>query len=276
MRQLLFILMLSSPILGLAQLDFDTALDVLGNHISNKVYLQEKSKVAVANLVDHLGEENELGSLISEELTVALLKHSRGFEVMDRDHLQAIFEEHKLAMGGLMNDSTLIQIGKMESVEVIITGSIVKLGNRYKVTIKALDTETAMVIAADKEYFTAERYLDEYYGIETPLGPIGPEPVESCPVDPKPVLAPRHDEGYGTVYVNNAQPFPLLLSLKNSNPKTTCKDYVTFEVRSGHTVHVKGMCKGNVEYEARNGYTGEVVSQGTVYLKTCSEKVVRL
>jgi len=259
------------PVVVPAQLDFDSAIDAVGKRISFKIYEQERSRVAVANLVDHTGEENELGGLISEEMTVSLLKHSRCFEVMDRGHLAAIIEEHRLALGGLMNDSTLIELGRLESVEVVITGTITRLGARYKVTIKALDTQTGLVVAADREYFQAERFLDEYYGLGT--GVPNPDPR------PDPVKMPIGDcvtGKHGTVYVQNSRPYAVTVSLEAKDDSRSCKGKITFEVKAGETNHVRGICAGNITYEITKFHTHDHLNRGTIYMKTCGERAIKL
>lgn len=274
MNKLFLLATLCVPALLSAQLDFDTAIDVVGKRISFKIYEQEKTKVAVANLVDHLGEANELGGLISEEMTVSLLKHSRGFEVMDRAHLQAIIEEHKLALGGLMNDSTIIELGRLESVQVVITGTVVRLGKKYKVTMKALDTQSGMVIAADREYFVAEKYLDDYYGLDSGT----PDPHDPDP-DPDPVKPPLSDcatGNHGTVYIKNQKDHPVMVTLECNTPGARCKDKITFEVAAGATNHVRGICAGNVNFMIKNPFSREEITKGTLYMKACAERAIKI
>lgn len=256
-----------------AQLDFDSAIDAVGKRISFKIYEQERTKVAVANLVDHLGNANELGGLISEEMTVSLLKHSLGFEVMDRGHLAAILEEHKLALGGLMNDSTLIELGRLESVEVVITGTITRLGERYKVTIKALDTQTGMVVAADREYFQAEKFLDDYYGLDTGIPDPDPDPR---PIPIKPAMSDCATGKHGTIYVQNSRPYDVTVTLEATDPKSSCKGRISFEVKAGETNHIRGICSGNITYQIAKTSTRGHINKGTIYMKPCGERAIKL
>ena len=91
---------------------------------------------------------------------MAFVHHALGFEVMDRSHLKAIFAEHRMALGGLMNEESLIELGRLESVDVIVTGTIARLSDRYKITVKAHDTETASLLAADRAYCARTLDLD--------------------------------------------------------------------------------------------------------------------
>lgn len=276
MNKLFLIALMCVPAYLSAQMDFDAAIDAVGKRISFKIYEQEKTKVAVANLVDHLGAPNELGGLISEEMTVSLLKHSRGFEVMDRAHLAAIIEEHKLALGGLMNDSTLIELGRLESVEVVITGTITRLGNRYKVTIKALDTQSGMVVAADREYFEAEKFLDEYYGLDSGIGdPSDPRP-DPRPDPVKPTVGDCATGKHGTVFVQNSRGYDVKVTLQADGLRGSCKDRISFEVKAGETNHVRGICAGNVTYTIVKAASSESVNKGTIYMKACGERAIKL
>lgn len=272
MKKIFLIALMCVPAYLSAQMDFDAAIDAVGKRISFKIYEQEKSKVAVANLVDHLGAPNELGGLISEEMTVSLLKHSRGFEVMDRAHLAAIIEEHKLALGGLMNDSTLIELGRLESVEVVITGTITRLGNRYKVTIKALDTQSGMVVAADREYFEAEKFLDEYYGLDSGIG----DPLDPNPDPVKPSVGDCATGKHGMVYVQNSRSHDVKVTLEANNPSGSCEGRISFEVKAGETNHVRGICAGNVTYTIVHAVSFESLNRGTLYMKACGERAIKL
>lgn len=272
MKKILIILLLL-PSLSWAQLDFDAAINAVSKRISFKIYSHEKSKVAVANLNDHLGKVNELGGLVAEEVTVALLKHSHGFEVMDRMHLESIFKEHKLAMGGLMNDSTIIQLGRLESVEVVVTGTLVRLGGKYKITLKAIDTETAMVIAADKEYFRAEAYLDDYYGLETggTPGPVTPLPL------PLPVVDDCGGGGFGSIEILNHTTHSVKFQIDcGFAGREACIGRRTIELRTGGKEEIVQVCEGSVAYRAIDRDTGRILEEGTLYLKSCQRRIVTL
>ena len=87
----------------------------------------------------------DAGSIIAEWITTALNK-TGAFEVYERLSLEKLMEEHKMGMSGLLDESTIAQIGKMRGVQAIVTGSVLKFGDIVSVTAKLIDTETAQII----------------------------------------------------------------------------------------------------------------------------------
>src|SRR6266849_2209770 len=107
-----------------------------------------RKRVAVVDFTDLQGNVTELGRYLAEELSGALVNDSRGFRVIDRAHLKAVLQEHKLAATGLIDPQTARQLGKIASVDTLVTGTITSaFGETVRVLVKALDVETADIIA---------------------------------------------------------------------------------------------------------------------------------
>ncbi len=250
-----------------AQQSFDKAIESLGKRVAFKIYERDKKKVAVTNLLNHKSESNELGGLVSEELTISLLKNARDFEVMDRNHLESIFKEHRLALGGLVNEETIIELGKLQSVELVITGMVVKLGDRYKISIKALDTETARVIAADKEYFDAEEYLDDYYGMGSPAPIEPPPPPEEFDCE---------TGNYGTIILKNSFDATIKASFspgyKSPISSFHCERKMEVQLKPGDVIVLRELCYGNISYKIEVMRSKKILQTGTMYLDKCGEK----
>lgn len=260
--RILFLLILLAPAALTAQDDFDSCLDKLGRKLALELTFLEKTNVAVSDLVTLHGDSNQLGMAASEELTVALVHHAIGFDVMDRAHLKAIFAEHRLALGGLMSEESLIELGKMESVDAIVTGTIAQMGDRYKITVKALDTETATLLAAERSYFPRTAELDAFFG------GIESSPIPA-PVDPKPAPSDCRTTGTGTtVFVNHAaQPVTLFVKA------LACGTTQTHTLSPGETMTMKGVCGGMVQYEA---VAPGLQQAGSVFVYACDTKTVVL
>ena len=256
------LLLLFLPTALLAQEDFDSCLEGLGRKLALELTFMAKSKVAVSDLVTLHGDSNSLGMAASEELTVALVHHALDFEVMDRAHLKAIFAEHRLALGGLMNDESLIELGKLESVDVIVTGTLSRLSDRYKVTVKALDTETATLLAAERAYFPRTKELDAIFD-GAPLTPTPSPPVTLPPP------ADCHATGTGTVVFVNHADQALTLFVDALACGTTQKHTLA----PGESMTMKGVCGGMVQYEA---VAAGMQQAGSVYVYACNAKTIEL
>ena len=109
-------------------------------------------KVAVVDFTDLQGNVTQLGRFIAEELSIALAGDAKDFEVIDRSSIRVILQEHKLASEGVIDPATAQKLGQIAGVDTLVTGTITPLGDSVHVGLKALDTETAKVLAG----FTVE------------------------------------------------------------------------------------------------------------------------
>lgn len=109
-----------------------------------------KTKIAVLDFQvqsDNFANKH-MDSIIAEWFTTALVKEGR-FEVVERRLLAKIFEEQKLVMSGMVDESSAMQLGKVLGVKVIISGSVMKVGEILQVNARIIDVENASIIAAE-------------------------------------------------------------------------------------------------------------------------------
>jgi len=120
----------------------------LSTKLAEKITNSGKKSVAVVDFTDLQGNVTELGRFLAEELSVSLAEDAKGFSVIDRTHLKAILQEHKLAANGLIDPETAMKLGEITGVQALVTGSIVPLGDNVWLSVKVLDPATAAMIAA--------------------------------------------------------------------------------------------------------------------------------
>jgi TolB-like protein len=130
-----------------------------------------KKRIAVVDFTDLQGNITELGRFIAEELSVDLTMTAKGFEVIDRNHLNRILAEHKLSISGIVDQKTVQKLGQIAGVDAIITGSITPLERSIRVVCKVIATDTARVIGASKGDIAKTKAIEELFGrgIETGL-----------------------------------------------------------------------------------------------------------
>jgi TolB-like protein len=114
--------------------------------LAAKIAAANRKKVAVVDFTDLQGNATQLGRFIAEELSIALAEDARQFEVIDRTSIRVILQENKLASQGLIDPATARKLGQIAGVDTLVSGTITPLGDTVHVGIKALDTESAMVI----------------------------------------------------------------------------------------------------------------------------------
>jgi TolB-like protein len=139
-------------------LDKETA--GLAERIGRALVAKGKKKVAVTDFVDLQGRPTELGRFLAEQLSVELV-NAPGISVMDRANLRSILAEHKLSEEGLVNPETAKQLGQFAGVDVILIGTVTSLDANVAVTVKAVSTDTAEIVAASKVTFLKTREIQQ-------------------------------------------------------------------------------------------------------------------
>ena len=145
----LFLVLLNVTLL-LAQVptDFNSGLMSLSKTATSNIKDTNIVKIAVWDFTDLNGSITTLGKYISEEVSINLVNVGKSFQVMNRNHLAQILKEHNLNSNGFIDQNTTKELGKLQAVDAIITGTVTVLNEKIKVTMQVLNTETALTIAA--------------------------------------------------------------------------------------------------------------------------------
>jgi hypothetical protein len=119
------------------------ALDRAANTVMAN--LQQGDTIAI---ISFTGENAQFAQ---EELEVVLVNNR--FSVVDRATLDKIRQEQQFQLTGDVDDQTAVSIGKFAGARVVITGSVSGSGDMRRLRLRALDTQTARVLAAASEAF---------------------------------------------------------------------------------------------------------------------------
>jgi len=164
----LTIILLVFPTHGFSQLEGMLDQQQIGK-LTDRIAQVGKKRIAVVDFTDLQGNVTELGRFLAEEFSVALVGAGKGFEIIDRVHLKSILAEHKLALTGVIDPKTARQLGRIAGVDALLTGSVTPFGDNIRVSVKVLDTETAMIIAASSGSIARTAAINELLarGIES-------------------------------------------------------------------------------------------------------------
>jgi len=119
----------------------------------------ERMRIAIVDF-DTMGGDfgiKDLGSIVAEWLITSFVQSGR-FEVVERSQLQKILEEQKLAVTGLVAQETAVKLGQVLGVKVLISGTLIKIGNAVEVNSRLIDTQDGSIIKAEKR--RANRFAD--------------------------------------------------------------------------------------------------------------------
>ena len=102
--------------------------------------------VAIDTSVAAVGVTAGEADIISDRLRTELF--STGVvNMMEREQMQDILKEQGFQQSGSCTDEAcLVQIGQMLGVQVLVSGSIGRLGSMYLVNLRAIDVQTAKII----------------------------------------------------------------------------------------------------------------------------------
>jgi len=100
----------------------------------------KKSSVAVLDF-ESMGTEDYLGKAVSEIMRTALVSNPN-YRVVERAQINKAIAEQKFQKSGLIDDKSAVEIGKVLGADLIIVGSVVKIGNAYTINSRLIEVKT--------------------------------------------------------------------------------------------------------------------------------------
>ena len=111
--------------------------------------LPPNSTVAVLSIAS---DDPELAEFVIEELVYTIVS-TRKFKVVDRRSLDAIQAEARFQYSGDVDDNSAVRIGQLLGANVVITGSVGGTGTTRRIRAKALNVQTAEILAMASERY---------------------------------------------------------------------------------------------------------------------------
>jgi TolB-like protein len=139
-------------------------MSALSLSLARSIESKGKHRVAVVDFTDLQGNVTELGRYLAEELSVSLFNNAKGFEVIDRTHLNSIVQEHKLSAKGLIDPATARKLGEIVGADALVTGTLTPLGDSVRLTMKVIDANTGVLVAASVAEIPKIKAIDALLG----------------------------------------------------------------------------------------------------------------
>ncbi|MCX5787321.1 MAG: hypothetical protein NTX64_02260 [Elusimicrobia bacterium] len=89
--------------------------------------------------------KQRVGFALSELLTHHLVS-STEFTVVERADLSRVLEEQSLQMTGAIDTASAVKVGKLVGAELLVSGSVERLGDKYEVNARIIDAATGEVL----------------------------------------------------------------------------------------------------------------------------------
>jgi len=137
---------------------------VLVQTLAKQLVAKKRPKVAALDFTDIQGRPNELGRFLAEQLAVDMVT-AEGLTVLDRANISSIMAEHQLTAEGLVKPENAKKLGQFAGVDAILIGSLASMDNMVTLTVKAISTETAEVVAAGRMKFDITKDIQHMLGL---------------------------------------------------------------------------------------------------------------
>jgi hypothetical protein len=111
--------------------------------------IPRNTTVAVLNISS---DNTSLSETIIDELEFNLVS-ARQFTIVDRARLDQIRREQNFQMSGDVSDDSAVSIGGMLGANIVIVGVVNTDGSTGRITVRALDTQTAQIVTMAREQF---------------------------------------------------------------------------------------------------------------------------
>lgn len=139
--------------------------------------IDEKPRMAVMDFeISGMFSESEMRSII--ELLSAALFETGEYDVIDVSQRENMLKEIEFSGIGCTEEDCQLEMGKMISAQYIVVGSIGRVGSRYIMTCKMLETESAKTHStANGKYSSKDDIIDSIENLAAKLA-FGKSPNE--------------------------------------------------------------------------------------------------
>ncbi len=150
----------------------DTELDVptpnrpIDRHFSNLfdemllgLAIEQKPVVAVSGFTVRDGSTNALITLLDEMVTVAFGQDT-SVDLVERARLDSVLEEQELALSGLVDTATAVEVGRILSADYIVTGTVLPSANSVIVFGRVVNVQTGRVESAAQVVVTRNEEIN--------------------------------------------------------------------------------------------------------------------
>ena len=134
--------------------------DLAKKYVLTQETLVSKKTVTLVEIknISPLAEKNYVGEAVAERIKTAI-QDSLVFTYVDRELLEEALEEIELSLSDFSEGST-VEVGRIEEVELLLTGSVLEEGEDFLITLQLVDVETTTLVAVSKIRFAKAELME--------------------------------------------------------------------------------------------------------------------
>jgi TolB-like protein len=163
--------------------DYEAELKTTATSLVGKLEAANQQSGTVLDFTDLQGAPTELGRFLAQELSDQLVTMSKKISFVDRANLQTLLRENKLSMDGLVNPESSKRLGKLIGVDTIIFGNTTQIGDKIRLSIRAVAVETGKIVATQSSNLPVAGGLGDLQTRGVASAPT--ESTSSSSVDPR-------------------------------------------------------------------------------------------
>ncbi len=125
--------------------------------VGTYLFSQDQLRIAIMDFqnLSSLSDLDYLEKAIPEIL-ITDLSLSKEIKIVERTRLEEILKEMQLSLSGVVDQDKIIEVGKIAGAKAILTGSIIKAGETFRIDSRLIDSSTGEVILAEKKEWSSE------------------------------------------------------------------------------------------------------------------------
>jgi TolB-like protein len=250
----------------------DQAIKEAAGRIDEQI--EARTKIAILNINS---SSDQFSLYVIDELTANFLD-TRKLTVIDRKEIDLIRGELDFQLSGEVSDDSMQELGKILGAQTIVSGSLMEIGDTYRLVIRALSVQTATVevqyrtdiandnrvralLAAGKSANTGNVSVSSR---PNPRAPAVSQPSPTVQTNtqtappPVPVAPPKP----GTVWNGNGHSYEVInQTMPWANARRYCEErggYLATVTSSGEQVFIENLLArdGNKIFYWLGGYRG--------------------
>jgi len=103
-----------------------------------------QTQIAVLNLLAKNVSEGD-ASALSDRLAIEMVRTGK-YTVIERERLNEILDEQGFQMSGCTSDECIVQIGRLANVEMVVAGSVSRVGTVYSIAVRTVSVESGQIL----------------------------------------------------------------------------------------------------------------------------------
>ncbi len=112
--------------------------------LSAGAFAQEPLKAIAVLQLDYAGITEQEADILTRKLSSELVKLG-SYTVLDRSEMATILQEQGFQQSGCSSQECAVEVGQLLGVQMMIAGSVGKIGSIYYTEIRMLDVETSQI-----------------------------------------------------------------------------------------------------------------------------------